>query len=80
MEDKRAGPADIARVRIDFADWLGSLKRRDRRVAEFLANGETTTAAAKKFKVSAGRISQLRKELGENWRRFIGDEPGAVAA
>lgn len=80
VEDKTAGPADIARTRIDFGDWLGSLKRRDRRVAEFLANGETTTAASKKFKVSAGRISQLRKELGENWRRFVGDEPGGATA
>ena len=32
-------------------------------VAEFLAAGQTTTAAARKFKVSAGRISQLRREL-----------------
>jgi DNA-directed RNA polymerase sigma subunit (sigma70/sigma32) len=79
IEDKTAGPADIARTRIDFSDWLGSLKRRDRRVAAFLASGETTTAASKKFKISAGRISQLRKELAENWRHFVGDEPSAAA-
>ncbi len=79
VEDRHAGPADIARTRIDFSDWLGSLKRRDRRVAAFLASGETTTAASKKFKISAGRISQLRKELAENWRRFVGDEPSAAA-
>ena len=42
VEDRTAGPADIARTRIDFSDWLDSLKRRDRRVAEFLAKGETT--------------------------------------
>jgi len=80
VEDHTAGPADIARTRIDFSDWLGSLKRRDRRIAEFLANGETTTTAAKKFKVSAGRISQLRRELAESWRAFVGDEPEAVPA
>ncbi len=79
VEDRHAGPDEIARTRIDFSDWLASLKRRDRRVAEFLANGETTTAAAKKFKVSAGRISQLRAELAQNWRRFVGDEPGGAA-
>ncbi len=79
VEDRHAGPADIARTRIDFSDWLGSLKRRDRRVAVFLANGETTTAASKKFNISAGRISQLRKELAENWRHFVGDEPSAAA-
>ena len=59
IEDRTAGPADIARTRIDFADWLDSLKRRDRRVAEFLAKGETTKTAAKRFKVSAGRISPV---------------------
>jgi hypothetical protein len=80
VEDRHAGPADIARTRIDFSDWLGSLKRRDRRVAEFLANGETTTTAAKKFKISAGRISQLRRELAESWRAFVGDEPTPEAA
>ncbi len=80
IEDRTAGPADIARTRIDFSDWLDSLKRRDRKVAEFLAQGETTKTAAKRFKVSAGRISQLRKELAANWRAFLGDDPGPAVA
>jgi hypothetical protein len=80
IEDKTAGPADIARVRCDFSDWLKSLKRRDRRIAEVLAVGERTQNVAKRFKVSAGRISQLRKELAESWRQFVGDEPEAVPA
>jgi hypothetical protein len=80
VEDRRAGPAEIASTRIDFNDWLASLNRRDRRVAEFLAQGESTRAAARKFKVSDGRISQLRKELAENWRKFIGDDPLPQAA
>jgi len=42
-------------------------------VAKFLANGETTTAAADKFNVSAGRISQLRRELQESWQEFLGE-------
>jgi hypothetical protein len=81
VEDRTAGPADIARTRIDFSDWLASLTRRDRRIAEFLAQGETTSAAARKFKVSDGRISQLRKELAQSWHRFVGDDgPAANAA
>jgi len=79
VEDRHAGPADTARVRLDFSDWLASLKRRDRRIAEFLANGESTKATARKFRVSTGRISQLRRELAENWRRFVGDEPATAA-
>lgn len=83
IEDKTTGPAEIARLRIDFADWLASLKRRNRRLAEFLASGESTQAAATKFKLSNGRISQLRRELAESWHCFIGDEPaknGTLAA
>ena len=80
VEDRHAGPSDIARTRIDFSDWLDSLKRRDRKVAEFLAKGETTKVAARRFRVSQGRISQLRRELAAHWRRFIGDEPDALAA
>ena len=80
VEDRRADAAAIVQTKLDFSDWLASLKRRDRRVAEFLAQGETTKAAARKFRVSAGRISQLRRELAESWRAFIGDEPGPAAA
>ena len=80
VEDKTAGPADIARTRIDFSDWLDTLKRRDRRIALKLAEGEKTSDVAKRFKVSEGRVSQLRRELAASWRRFVGDEPAPVAA
>jgi hypothetical protein len=78
VEDKHAGPAQVAASRIDFTAWLGGLPCRLRKVATFLANGETTTAAAKRFRVSQGRISQIRKELFLAWQRFQGDE-GALA-
>jgi hypothetical protein len=80
VEDRRADAAAIVQTKLDFSDWLASLNRRDRRVAEFLAQGESTRAAARKFKVSDGRISQLRRELAESWHRFIGDDPGPAAA
>jgi hypothetical protein len=73
VEDKHATPADIARVRIDFADWLRTLPRRTRRIAEVLSTGETTSAVAKRFHVSAARISQLRRQLYEAWLRFTGE-------
>ena len=80
VEDRHTDAAAIVQTKLDFSDWLASLNRRDRRVAEFLAQGESTRAAARKFKVSDGRISQLRRELAESWHRFIGDEPGPAAA
>jgi hypothetical protein len=72
VEDKHAGPADTAASRLDFADWLRLLPRRLRRIAETLAKGETTKTTAKRFHVSPGRISQLRRELQQNWQDFQG--------
>jgi hypothetical protein len=78
VEDKTAGPAEIARVHLDFADWLRHLSRRDRRIAKFLSLGNRTSEAARKFRMSEGRVSQLRRELAESWRQFTGEEPVAA--
>ena len=81
VQDTRTAPVpDIVAFRCDFADWLASLSRRDRRITESLAIGNRTSDAARKFNVSEGRVSQLRRELAENWRRFVGDEPTPEAA
>ena len=73
VEDKRATPAEVAAVRIDFASWLRLLPRQRRMIALALAGGETTTTAAKKIGVSLARISQVRQWLKENWLRFQGE-------
>ena len=70
VEDRRTGPADTAAARIDFGDWMETLGERRRRLAETLAEGETTSVVATKFRVSLGRISQLRRELHDDWERF----------
>jgi hypothetical protein len=72
VEDHRAGPAEIAACRIDFASWLRLLPIRLRKVALTLARGETTSEAAKKFGVTPARVSQLRLWLKENWESFQG--------
>ncbi len=79
-ESRNATPADLAASRIDFSDWLKSLPVRHRRIATFLSLGNKTSDAAKKFRVSQGRISQFRKELAAHWHRFVGDDPGPAAA
>jgi hypothetical protein len=73
VEDRRAGPADIAAVRLDFTAWLNSLSHRDRRMAEILATGESTRLAAGRVGVSVGRVSQLRRKLHAAWQRFQGE-------
>ena len=80
VEDKHTTPAETAIVRIDFATWMQLLPIRLRKIARFLARGETTSAAAKRFGVSQGRISQIRRELFLAWHRFQGDDPALAVA
>jgi hypothetical protein len=80
IEDKHAGPAETAIVRIDFSTWLQLLPRRLRKIATFLGNGETTTAASKRFRLSQGRISQIRRQFYDAWHRFQGEEPAVIVA
>ncbi len=74
VEDRRATPADTAAARIDVAAWLRSLSRRNRRIAETLALGNTTSDAARQFRVSRARVSQLRRELQASWQAFQDEE------
>ena len=78
VPDNTCTPAELAASRIDFPAWLKTLNPRDRKVAKFLSLGNRTQDAARKFDVSQGRVSQLRKELQESWREFTGEEPLAA--
>lgn len=74
IPDQTCTPAELAASRIDFPAWLKTLKPRDRKIALKLADGENTSAVAQLFRVSAGRISQLRRELKLAWDTFHGEE------
>jgi hypothetical protein len=73
VEDRHAGPAEVAASRIDFAAWLRTLTSKQRRIAKTLATGESTRVTARKFRVSAGRVSQMRRELHDAWLSFQGE-------
>ena len=73
VEDRRFTAADVAATRIDFGAWLKSLTKRNRRLAEKLATGESTSTVARLFGISGGRVSQLRRELCDAWRLFQGE-------
>jgi len=79
VDSRNASVPDVVQFRVDFADWLDSLTRRNKRIAEYLSLGNRTSDAARKFKVSDGRVSQLRRELAESWASFVGDEPTETA-
>jgi DNA-binding NarL/FixJ family response regulator len=70
VEDRRTSPAQTAAMRLDFEAWLSQMPSRRRRIAECLAQGEQTRDVAKQFRISAGRISQLREQFRRSWERF----------
>jgi len=74
IEDRHAGPAEIAACRIDLTAWLSSLPGRHRRIATTLAVGESTGRVAKMSRLSSARISQIRRELYDAWRQFQGED------
>jgi hypothetical protein len=69
-DNTRSAVPEQAAFRLDFPRWRSSLQRRDRRVLDALAGGERTADAARRFKLSPGRISQLRREYEEGWEQF----------
>ena len=79
VEDRRAGPAETAAARIDVGAWMRVLGDRNRRIAEALATGSPTGEVAREFKVSASRISQMRRNFADSWRAFHGEGETAAA-
>ena len=70
VEDRQASPAEVATIRIDFQAWLETLSQQKREIAEALASGESTQNVARDFQLSAGRISQVRRELHTAWEEL----------
>jgi FixJ family two-component response regulator len=58
---------------MDLALWFKLMAPKDRRIAKALAAGDRTGDVASKFGVSAGRISQKRREFMADWQRLQGD-------
>lgn len=63
-------PADVACFWLTFPDWLKSLSLRNRQVALAMIQGEPGHLIAERFNLSTARVSQLRRELQEDWEVF----------
>src|SRR5262245_39778587 len=61
---------------IDFPLWRGTRSERDRRVIDALMAGGSTKDVSQKFGLTPGRVSQLRRDFLEDWRRFIHEVEG----
>ena len=78
LADHRKDPIpDTVCFRIDFARWLRTLTRRDRRIIAAFTSGEGTTAVAGRFSITAGRVSQLSADLRAALAQFPGLEAAA---
>jgi len=66
-------PPDAAAFRIDFPQWRSTWGERDRRLIDLLMLDARTQDAARSFRISAGRVSQKRREFHDDWLRFHGE-------
>ena len=80
VEDHQTPVPDQVAFRIDFPAWLAIHPRRDRRIAETLAIGHSTTEAAQRFHVSPGRISQKQRDFHASWHTFHGESPSLAGS
>jgi hypothetical protein len=75
LRDNRLTPVpDQASFRLAYPQWVRSLGRRDRRLAHFLSLGNSAKDAAQKFKLSTGRITQLRQQWCREWHALHDEE------
>ncbi len=65
---------DQVAFRLDFPEYRDTYSERDQQVMDDMMLGHRTIDLAEKYKMSQGRISQLRREFYEGWDRFHGDE------
>ena len=80
IADRRASIPDVAALRIDFSEWLKTLTRRHRQIVNVLVQGHRTMEVAERFRVTPGRISQLRCQFERSWRVFQGETISSAAA
>ncbi len=76
LRDNRRTPIlDQVSFRIDFPAWFNQLSQRQREIARKLAFSYPVKEIARRYRLTAGRISQIRTELRESWEAFTADSP-----
>src|SRR5262249_54204542 len=62
-----------------FPAWRRTRTRRDQRLLDDLMAGERTQEVSQRHGLSPARVSQLRRDFHDDWRRFTShDEPGVA--
>jgi len=78
IDNTQTPPPDQVAFRLDFPAWRLTRSDRDRRVIDDLLVGERTSDVADRHGLTAGRVSQLRRDFFEDWVRFHGESPEAA--
>jgi hypothetical protein len=79
VEDKRAPVVDQVAAKMDVVAWFVTLPKRMKEIAKDLAFGCSTSEVAKKYGVTPGRISQMRRALEESWAALQGEATSTMA-
>jgi hypothetical protein len=72
-DNTQTPPPEQAAFRLDFPAWRRTRSRRDRKVIDELMAGGRTRDVARRHGLTDARVSQLRRELHADWRRFTTD-------
>jgi hypothetical protein len=77
-DNTRTPPDQQCAFRLDFPAWRATHTERDRRILDELMLGERTLDVAARHGLSPGRVSQLRRELHDDWEHFCAEPPQVV--
>jgi hypothetical protein len=72
-DNARTPVPDQVAFRLDFRAFLSGLTRRDCTLVRFLSLGHSAQATAGRFKLTSGRVSQIRKQWRRAWLAFQGE-------
>ena len=72
VQTRRMEIPDQVAVRLDGHRWLSSLSPRNRQMVSELATGEQARIVARRHGITAGRLSQLRREWLQGWQLTVG--------
>lgn len=72
-DNTRSEVPDQVAFRLDFPVWRARYDDRRRRIMDAMALGHRTIDLANQFRMSQGRVSQLRREFLHDWQKFCGD-------
>ena len=74
IDNTQTPPDEQAAFRIDFPAWRGTHSDANRSIIDEMMRGERTQDLAEQFRMSEGRVSQLRRQFHDEWQSFTGEK------